>query len=71
MRGSSPGWVSEGSAFAYAADKVLTALTGRSFAAQAERLSSAGLAEGIETPADEAAGRTLGTKIGKLALAHR
>ncbi len=51
--------------------EVLTALTGRSFAAQAERLSAAGPAEGIETPADEAAGRALGTKIGKLALARR
>jgi len=67
---ASPGWVSEGSAFAYAADEVLTALTGGSFATQAERLSAAGLADGIETPADEAAGRALGTKIGKLALAH-
>ena len=68
---ASPGWVSEGSAFAYAADEVLTALTGRSFATQAERMSAAGPAEGIETPADEAAGRALGTKIGKLALARR
>jgi hypothetical protein len=63
--------VSEGSAFAYAADTVLTALTGHSFAAEALRLSTAGVAEGIETPADEAAGRTLGLKIGKLALARR
>jgi hypothetical protein len=68
---SSPGWVSEGSAFAYAADTVLTALTGHSFAAEALRFSTAGVAEGIETPADEAAGRTLGLKIGKLALARR
>jgi Na+-translocating ferredoxin:NAD+ oxidoreductase RnfD subunit len=67
---ASPGWVSEGSAFAYAADAVLTSLTGRSFAAQAERMSVAGLAEGIETPADEAAGRALGEKVGKLALAR-
>jgi hypothetical protein len=66
---ASPGWVSEGSAFAYAAGNVLTALTGHSFAAQAERMSAAGLAEGIETPADEAAGRTLGKQVGKLALA--
>jgi hypothetical protein len=68
---ASPGWVSEGSAFAYAADEVLTALTGRSFAAQAERMSAAGPAEGIETPADAAAGRALGTEVGKLALARR
>ncbi len=65
---ASPGWVSEGSTFAYAANEVLTALTGRSFAAQAQRLATAGLAEGIETPADEAAGRTLGKAIGKRAL---
>ncbi|HEY3884563.1 MAG TPA: hypothetical protein VGL62_05105, partial [Vicinamibacterales bacterium] len=65
---ASPGWVSEGSAFAYAANTVLTALTGRSFAAQAHRLATAGVAEGIETPSDEAAGRALGTKVGKLAV---
>ena len=67
---ASPGWVSEGSAFAYAADKVLTALTGRSFATQAQRLATTGVADGIETPADEAAGRALGTKIGTLAVAR-
>jgi Na+-translocating ferredoxin:NAD+ oxidoreductase RnfD subunit len=67
---ASPGWVSEGSAFAYAANGVLTALTGRSFAAQAQRLATAGLAEGIETPADEAAGRAVGATAGKLALAR-
>ena len=68
---ASPGWVSEGSAFAAAADRVLTALTGRSFAAQAERLATAGLSEGIETPADEAAGRIVGLSVAKLALARR
>ena len=66
---ASPGWASEGSAFASAADTVLTALTGRSFAAEAHRFATAGLAEGIETPADEAAGRTVGVMVGKLALA--
>jgi hypothetical protein len=50
---------------------VLTSLTGRSFTAQAERLATAGVAEGIETPADESAGRTVGETIGKRALAHR
>ena len=65
---ASPGWVSEGAAFGYAANAVLTSLTGRSFAATAARLAHAGLAEGIETPQDEAAGRTLGTKVGQLAL---
>jgi hypothetical protein len=67
---ASPGWVSEGSAFAYAADEVLTALTGRSFAKTADRMSSAGLVQGIETPADEDAGRTLGIEVGKLADAR-
>jgi hypothetical protein len=64
----SPGWVSEQSAFAFAASTVLTALTGRSFERQAERMSAAALANGIETPADAAAGRKLGTEIGTRAL---
>jgi hypothetical protein len=68
---ASPGWVSAASAFAYAGSTVLTSLTGRSFTAQAERLATAGVAEGIETPADESAGRTVGETIGKRALAHR
>jgi hypothetical protein len=66
---ASPGWVSEQSAFAFAANEVLTALTGRSFKRDAERASEAALANGIETPADDAAGRELGTAIGKRALA--
>src|SRR5579884_462520 len=65
----SPGWVSEESTFAYAASDVLTALTGRSFAAQAARLAAAGVGAGIETPADEAAGRKLGGAVGRLVLA--
>ena len=67
---ASPGWVSEGSTFAYAADKVLSALTGRSFSALAQRFATAGVAEGIETPADETAGRVLGMKIGTLSVAQ-
>jgi len=67
---ASPGGVSEGSAFAYAAGEVLNALTGRSFLAETKRLATAGLAEGIETPGDEAAGRALGLKVAKLALAR-
>ncbi|HEX6788853.1 MAG TPA: FG-GAP-like repeat-containing protein [Gaiellaceae bacterium] len=66
---ASPGWVSEQSTFAFAANEVLTALTGRSFEHDAERASSAALANGIETPVDDAAGRALGTAIGKRALA--
>jgi len=67
---ASPGWVSEGSAFAYAASAVLTALTGHSFAAQAQRLATAGVAQGIETPSDETAGRVLGGETGRLAVAQ-
>jgi Na+-transporting NADH:ubiquinone oxidoreductase subunit NqrB len=67
----SPGWVSEGSAFSYAAADVLTALTGHSLERQAEQLGQAGVAGGIETPADVAAGRALGTTVGQRALARR
>ncbi|HEX3807979.1 MAG TPA: FG-GAP-like repeat-containing protein [Gaiellaceae bacterium] len=68
---ASPGWVSEGSAFAAAASTVLTALTHHSYAAADASASSAGLREGIETPADEADGHAVGVKVAKLALAKR
>jgi hypothetical protein len=61
--------VSGPSAFAYAANEVLTALTGRSFAPEAARASRAGLENGIELRADETAGRTVGIVVGKRALA--
>jgi len=67
---ASPGWVSEESAFSYAAANVLTALTGRSFERQAALLGRAGVASGIETPADETAGRALGTTVGQRARAQ-
>jgi hypothetical protein len=67
---ASPGWVSERSAFSYAAAEVLGARTGRSFERQAEELSGEGIAGGIETPADVAAGRALGRAVGKRALAQ-
>ena len=62
---ASPGWASGDSAFAYAADGVLTALTGRSFAAQAARPRRG------RRPRDRAPGRRggrpqLGMKVGKL-----
>jgi hypothetical protein len=63
---ASPGWVSERSAFGYAASAVL----GGSFERQAEQLSREGIAGGIETPADVAAGRALGKAVGKRALAQ-
>ncbi len=63
---ASPGWVSGDSAFAYAAGEVLTAFTGRSFAGQTARAATQGVDSGIELSDDVTAGRTLGTKVGKL-----
>jgi Na+-translocating ferredoxin:NAD+ oxidoreductase RnfD subunit len=62
----SPGWASGDSAFASAANEVLTAFTGRSFAGPAARAAAQGLDRGTELPGDVAAGRALGTKIGRL-----
>jgi hypothetical protein len=66
---ASPGWVSESSAFAYAADAALSSLTGRSFDRQAKQAAEAGPAAGIQVPPDVAAGRKLGQAVGKLAVA--
>jgi hypothetical protein len=66
---ASPGWVSEQSAFAFAANEVLTALTGRSFEREAVRASDSALGNGIETPADDLAGRKLGIVVARRALA--
>jgi Na+-translocating ferredoxin:NAD+ oxidoreductase RnfD subunit len=66
---SSPGWVSEESAFAYAASEVLTALTGRSSERKAEELSRSGVQAGTDLPGDVTAGRALGVRVGKQALA--
>ncbi|HJQ85608.1 MAG TPA: FG-GAP-like repeat-containing protein, partial [Candidatus Binatia bacterium] len=46
----SPGWVSEESTFAYAANAILTAIAHRSFARIAAALARAGVDRGIETP---------------------
>ena len=62
----SPGWASGDSAFAYAADTVLTALTGHSFAAQAARAATQGVDRGTELPGDVAGGPHLGMKVGRL-----
>jgi len=59
----SPGGVSEGSAFAYAAGRVLTALTGRPFANEAQQAAAAPLAAGIDVPSDVKAGRRIGDLI--------
>jgi Na+-translocating ferredoxin:NAD+ oxidoreductase RnfD subunit len=67
---ASPGWVSERSAFAYAAAGLLEAFTGRSFEQQAKQVGQRGIAGGIDTPADVTAGRALGTRIGNQARAQ-
>jgi hypothetical protein len=66
----SPGWVSEESAFAYAADRILTTFGHRSFDGTAAALGRAGVEQGIETPADAAAGRRLGAEVGARVLAR-
>jgi hypothetical protein len=64
----SPGGVAEGTAFAYAAGKVLSALTGRSYANQMRAASTAPLAGGIDVPSDVTAGRKLGERVATLVL---
>ena len=49
---------------------MLTALTGRSFTRQAAAAEQSSVEDGINLPADAAAGRKLGTRVGKLALAR-
>ncbi|MDE3191376.1 MAG: VCBS repeat-containing protein, partial [Acidobacteriota bacterium] len=66
---ASPGGVAEASAFAYAADEVLTALLGRSYDSRARAAGEEALAGGIDTPEDIALGRTIGVRVGRLALA--
>jgi len=56
----SPGGISEGAAFAAAAEQVL----GKPAAKHATLAERAGVALGVETPADEAAGWTVGLKVG-------
>jgi hypothetical protein len=64
----SPGGVAEGTAFASVAGRVLTALTGHSFASQVHQASAAPLAGGIDVPADVTAGRRLGERVATLVL---
>ncbi len=64
----SPGFASGAGAFASAADEVLTAFTGRSFAHRAGLAAAQGVERGTELPGDVTAGRALGTKVGKLVL---
>jgi hypothetical protein len=65
----SPGGASADSAFAYAANAVLTAVTGRSFDGRALRAATEGRDRGTELPGDVTTGRILGAKVGKLVLA--
>jgi Na+-translocating ferredoxin:NAD+ oxidoreductase RnfD subunit len=65
---ASPGGVAEGSAFAYAAGRVLTALTGRSYAIEIRRAAAAPVADGIDVASDVAAGRAVGERVAALVL---
>jgi hypothetical protein len=67
---ASPGYASEGAAFAYAANEVLSALLGRSFAQEARAAGEAGLARGIDLPVDVVGGRSIGVAAGRLAVAR-
>jgi Na+-translocating ferredoxin:NAD+ oxidoreductase RnfD subunit len=64
----SPGGVAEGPAFAYAAGRVLAALSGRSYAHQMRQASAAPVADGIDVPSDVTAGRSLGKQVAALVL---
>jgi len=65
---ASPGGVAEETAFAYAAGRVLTALTGRSIASQMRQAGTAPLEAGIDVPSDTNAGRALGERVAALVL---
>jgi len=64
----SPGGVAEGTAFASAAGRVLTTLTGRSFATQVRAAYAAPLADGIDVPSDVSEGSTVGERVATLVL---
>src|SRR4029077_16530097 len=66
----SPGGVAEGTAFAYAVGRVLTALTGHSYAGQLGTAATAPVAAGIDVPPDLRAGRSVGGRGADLVL-HR
>jgi hypothetical protein len=66
---SSPGGVSEDSAFAWAASGALRAVTGNPSAARAERLAGVGLAGGTDVPGAVAVGRAAGLAAARSALA--
>ena len=64
----SPGKVAEGTAFASAAGRVLTALTGRSFAIQVRAAYTAPFSDGIDVPSDVTAGSRVGERVATLVL---
>jgi hypothetical protein len=66
----SPGYPSPDAAFASAAGTVLSALTGRSYAARAAQAASLAAREGVELPQDATAGTRIGRAVGARALAH-
>jgi hypothetical protein len=65
---ASPGGVAEASVFAYAAGRVLTALTGRSYASDVHSASIAPVIGGIDIPSDVTAGREIGERVAVLVL---
>ncbi len=65
-----PGWVSDGSAFGRAAAAILTAETGSArYRRLADEEGRSGLYAGTQTAVDDAAGRSLGSTIGRQAWA--
>src|SRR5262249_10714428 len=60
-----PGWVSDESAFAWAAAEILRETTGRSYRMSAETAARRPLRNGTESAADVAAGRRLGMIVGR------
>jgi Na+-translocating ferredoxin:NAD+ oxidoreductase RnfD subunit len=64
----SPGGVAEGTAFAYAAGGVLSALTGRSLTDEIRLAGAAPLRGGIDVPSDVSAGRKLGEEVAGVVL---
>ena len=65
---ASPGGVAEGSAFAYAAGRVLGGLTGHPLEGRIRNASATPLADGIDVPSDVTAGRTIGERVAALVL---
>jgi hypothetical protein len=65
---SSPGGVSEDSAFAWAASEALRSATGNAYLSRARRLAGLGLAGGTDVPGAVTAGRAAGIAAARSAL---